>query len=94
MKPNLDLIGALILFGLLQSILILALLLIKRADHKHRYFFGLCLVGFFLQIDAFLQQSGYMVYYLHMLNVLPLSVLLLGPFLLFYTKRLLGKKLM
>ncbi len=93
MIPDFNLVVALVFFGILQSILIITFILLKSDYYKHRYFFGLASVGFLLQIDSFLQESGYMIHSLHLLNTAAPLVFLLGPFILFYTQSSIGKKL-
>lgn len=91
METNIDLIGSFILFGILQSLLIIGFLLIRKAYKRHFFFFLLGTLGLFLQIDAFLMQSGAMIHCLHLMNVVSPFVLLLGPFLYFYNRSLLGQ---
>lgn len=82
------------MFGILQSLLILLFFTLKKgAIEQHKYFAGICLITFLLQLDAFLQHSGFMLKALYLMNVLTPLVLLLGPFSFLYTKSLLVKTL-
>lgn len=88
---HIDFISSIILFGIIQAIVILAIFIRKR---PLGYLFIVVLIASFMfqEIEAFLITSGFMIYILPLFNVSVPFAFLLGPSLKFYSTQLLGNK--
>lgn len=83
-QAELDWLSTLILCGILQCVGILFVLWTKQAWSGQRALIGLFFALLLLQIEAFLIQTGYLIYTPHLLNVSAPFLLTLGPFTWWY----------
>ncbi len=92
-SPSTDLVSTLILFGVLQGLGFAAILIRHRLKPGNVEFGVLMAVLTVVELESFLNYSGYSVYCPFMINVSPPLILLIGPLSFMYLKRLHGKSL-
>ncbi len=92
MQPNIDFLSAIILFGIIQGMIVLALLLWKKPQ---AYIWFSLFLGALLwqEVESFLYYSGYLIHVPHLYYLSTPFVFLAAPALLFYTRQLGGKEM-
>lgn len=89
---SLDLVAAGILFGILQIAFLLYFFLRKHATSAQRILAVFMTLLLWAQVESFLNHSGLMAHFPHLLNTSPPLIFLFGPLLLFHTRTQLGKR--
>jgi len=90
-KLSVDLVAAVILFGLLQLLILLYFFAARKsapANASFCLFLGVLLLA---QVETFLNHSGLMGQFPHLLNTSPPLLFLLGPLLLWHSRKKLGE---
>ncbi len=82
---ELNWISTFILFGVLQSILVLVIFFKKDRYAQNKLFVWAIVVLLLLQLESFLIRMGQFKYFVHILNTSRPFIFLLGPLLLAYT---------
>lgn len=90
---SLSLISVGILFGIVQIAFLLYFFLSKKSGTAYKAFGIFLIVILWAQIEAFLNRSGYMGHFPHLLNTSPPFIFLLGPLLYLHSRAKMGKAL-
>lgn len=86
--PHTDLVSTLILFGVLQALSLVIISFLNKYKSGNLEFAALLLVLVVIELESFLNYSGYIMYYPFMVNVSPPLIFILGPLSYLYLKRL------
>ena len=89
--PSINLVAVGILFGCLQTLFLLSVLILNKKNKKQLYLGSFLAVLLFTQLEAFLNRSGLMTSTLFFLNASTPLVFLFGPLLYLYVRSVLGR---
>ncbi|MBT8229458.1 MAG: AraC family transcriptional regulator [Bacteroidia bacterium] len=80
-----------ILFGIMQSVLVIYLLRSSRKGIAHAILISILAILLIAQIEAFLIRLDQFSWFVHLMNISAPMIFLLGPLLYFYIRYQLGK---
>jgi len=89
--PQVNLISSLILFGVLQALCLAIIFFLNKSKAGSIEFAMLMFVLVLVELESFLNYSGYIIYFPFMINVSPPLILILGPLSYLYIKKLQGE---
>ncbi len=86
--PQLNLVSSFVLFGVLQALCLAIIFLLSRERKGSIEFATLMLILVVIELESFLNYSGYIIHWPFMINVSPPLILVLGPLSYLYLKKL------
>ncbi|WP_422105460.1 helix-turn-helix domain-containing protein [Winogradskyella sp.] len=89
---KIDWLGMFILFGIIQAVLVILMVLRKKHYGMHRAFIWMLLALTLMQIESLFLRSGYFENFVYLSNTSRPLIFLLGPFLLIYVHHLRGER--
>jgi AraC-like DNA-binding protein len=92
-KPVFDLYAAIILFGVFQAFLLAGVFARSGRDATAFLLAGLMMVLAMIELESFLNYTGFIIYWPQLINISPPLIFTLGPLAYLYHRRVLGAKL-
>jgi AraC-like DNA-binding protein len=85
--PHIDLVSSLILFGVLQAFCLAIIFFLNRGKAGNLAFAALMLLLAVIELESFLNYSGYIIFCPFMINVSPPLIFIMGPLSYLYLKQ-------
>ena len=86
--PELNLVSCFVLFGVLQAFCLAIIFLLNRERKGSIEFAALMGILVLIELESFLNYSGYIIHWPFLINVSPSLILVLGPLSYLYLKKL------